>query len=73
MPSEDEALHFGPRSGPPIEMTKAQILLTIGKMKHIELLNDRIKMTGFFSRYVVLLISQKDYENSLSVIDSTSV
>jgi len=30
-------------------------------------------MTEFIIRYVVLLINQKDYEHSLSVIDSTSV
>jgi len=29
MPSGDEALHFGPLCGPPVEMTKAQILIRI--------------------------------------------
>jgi len=30
MPSGDEALYFRPLRGPPAEMTKAQILITIG-------------------------------------------
>ena len=34
MPSEDEALHFGPLCGPPVEMTKAQVLIAIGVIPH---------------------------------------
>ncbi len=34
MPSGDEALHFRPLRGPPVEMTEAQILITIGISIH---------------------------------------
>ena len=45
MPSEDEALHFGSFRGPPVEMTKAQILIRIGLSHRSENLAVNRKLT----------------------------
>jgi len=52
MPSGDEALHFRPLRGPPVEMTEAQILITIGITSLISPFYIRLASPVFYIQFV---------------------